>query len=181
MVGGKNLTRPSCGWARRRSSRCGTRNRRRCWLAGGMAQTVSAAPSCAPRWPVGPPLGGAAGVLLAVVVLLPDLLGLDRFVIFAALVALRPQLIAATMLLAVLVMLRWRRRWPQAVGVLLVCLVAAALVVPRAVTHPAPAPGGQELTVLSFNVDRGQADVPALAATIRRGRPDVVVLPEAAG
>ena len=36
------------------------------------------------------------------------------------------------------------------------------------------------MTVLSFNVDQGEADVPALARTIRAARPDVVVLPEAA-
>jgi endonuclease/exonuclease/phosphatase (EEP) superfamily protein YafD len=144
-----------------------------------MTQTVFAAPRRL-RWPVGRLLGGVAVVLLAILVLLPDLLGLDRFVIFAMLVALRPQLTAVTVLLAVLVMLGWRRRWPQAVAVLLVCLVATAIVVPRVVPRPAPAPGGHELTVLSFNVDQGQADVPALAAAIRRSRPDVVVLPEAA-
>jgi endonuclease/exonuclease/phosphatase (EEP) superfamily protein YafD len=146
-----------------------------------MARSVSAAPGRAPRWSTGRLAVGGAGVLLAVVVLLPDLLGLDRLAPFAAVVALRPQLTVATAVSALLVLLGWRRRrWPEACAVLAVCLVAGACVVPRAFAAPSPAPGGRDLTVLSFNVDQGGADVPALAAEIRRARPDLVVLPEAA-
>ena len=96
---------------------------------------------------------------------------------FAALLALRPQLTAATALAALLVLLGRR---PEAGAVLLVCLTAGVLVAPRAVTHGPPPSAGRDLTVLAFNVDRGQADIPTLAATIRWDRPDVVVLPEAA-
>lgn len=132
------------------------------------------------RWGVGRVLAGAAVVGLAVVLLLPDLLGLDRRVFFAAVVAIRPQLTGATALLALIVMVAWRQRRPEAGAVLLVCLVAGAFVVPRAVAET-PAPGtGPEMTVLSFNVDQGGASVPALATTIRASRPDLVVLPEAA-
>ncbi|MCD2196093.1 endonuclease/exonuclease/phosphatase family protein [Actinomycetospora endophytica] len=145
-----------------------------------MAQTVSAVGGRAPRRPIARAIIGVVVVLLAVVVLLPDLLGLDRFVLLAAMVALRPQLTVLLALAALLVLLVRRRRWPESCAVIAVCLVAATLVVPRAFAQPSPPPGGRALTVLSFNVDQGGADVGALAAEIRRARPDVVVLPEAA-
>src|SRR5690349_4588947 len=145
-----------------------------------MAQTVPAAPNGASRLSVGRLLAGAVVVLLTVLVVLPDLLGLDRWVPFAALLALRPQLTAATLLTALLVLLGRPGRRPEAGAVLLVCLTAGVLVTPRAVTHGSPPSSGRELTMLAFNVDRGQADVPTLAATIRQDRPDVIVLPEAA-
>jgi endonuclease/exonuclease/phosphatase (EEP) superfamily protein YafD len=56
--------------------------------------------------------------------------------------------------------------------------VALGAVLPRAVPGPAP-PAGPALTVLSFNVFQGAADVGALAAEIHQSRPDLVVLPEA--
>lgn len=144
-----------------------------------MAQTVPVRSSRASRWPVGRLVVVLVGVAGAVLVLLPDQLGLDRWVPFAGLVALRPQLTVVAAAVAA-PLLAWRRARAVAAAVLLVCLVAAALVVPRAVSRAEPATGGPGLTVLSFNVDQGEADVPVLAATIRRERPDVVVLPEAA-
>ncbi|HEY2192756.1 MAG TPA: endonuclease/exonuclease/phosphatase family protein [Actinomycetospora sp.] len=116
---------------------------------------------------------------LAVVILLPDVVGLDRSVPFAALAAFRPLLTVVTVLVA-LAMLTWRGARTLAAAVLMVCVAAGALVVPRAVPRTVPAANGPYLTVLSFNVDQGEADVAAVAATIRRERPDVVVLPEAA-
>jgi endonuclease/exonuclease/phosphatase (EEP) superfamily protein YafD len=118
-------------------------------------------------------------VVVTALVLLPDRLGLDRSVPFAVLAAFRPQLVVVTAL-AALAMIAWRRVRVAGVAALLMCLVAGALVVPRAVASTVPAPHGLELTVLSFNVDEGRADVSTLAATIRRERPDVVVLPESA-
>jgi endonuclease/exonuclease/phosphatase (EEP) superfamily protein YafD len=113
------------------------------------------------------------------VVLLPDRLGLDGWIPLTAAVAIRAQLAVAVAVPALL-LLGSRRCRPIAGAVLAVCAVTGALVAPRVVTAP-PRPGpGPTMTVLSLNVDQGQADVAALVATIRAARPDVVVLPEAA-
>ncbi|WP_433783478.1 endonuclease/exonuclease/phosphatase family protein [Actinomycetospora sp. CA-101289] len=125
-------------------------------------------------------------MLVAAAVLLPDLVALDRWLPFAATVALRPVLTAATAVLVLLLAL-WRRRRGTSrragtvalVGTALVVGVAAALVVPRTVAADPPPPGGTPLTVLSFNAYEGQADVDVLADLVRRERPDLVVLPEA--
>jgi endonuclease/exonuclease/phosphatase (EEP) superfamily protein YafD len=61
---------------------------------------------------------------------------------------------------------------------LVVLALGVAILAPRLVTDPLPS-GGETLKVLSFNVFTGDADVDALADTIRRERPDVVALPEA--
>jgi len=74
----------------------------------------------------------------------------------------------------VLVQRRW---WPVALVLGAVAGVALGAVLPRAVAGPAPL-AGPELTVLSFNVFDGRADVAALAAEINQSRPDLVVLPE---
>jgi endonuclease/exonuclease/phosphatase (EEP) superfamily protein YafD len=52
------------------------------------------------------------------------------------------------------------------------------MVLPRVVADPEPTTG-TPLTVLSFNVYEGHADVAALAAAIADRRPDLVSLPEA--
>lgn len=61
-------------------------------------------------------------------------------------------------------------------------VVALAVGLP-AVAHrrPAPhhAPSADDVTVLVLNVWHGRADTAALAALVERGRPDLVVLPEA--
>lgn len=116
----------------------------------------------------------------AVLVLLPDLLRLDRYLPFAQLVAFRPQLVTVGLALAVLVALR--RSWrPAAAGLAAVALVGGALLVPRAVAGgfaAEPAPGAAGLTVLALNVKRGSADLDRVAGMIRRFRPDLVSLPE---
>ncbi|GAA4914886.1 endonuclease/exonuclease/phosphatase (EEP) superfamily protein YafD [Actinomycetospora succinea] len=122
--------------------------------------------------------------VLAVLVLLPDLLGLDRHLPFAVFSALRPALtvVAAAGLVLVAVVLRRRLRATGVVGlaaVAVVVAVAAAIVVPRAIPAPPPPPGGTPLTVLELNAFEGNADAGALAAVVRRERPDLVVLPEA--
>ncbi|GAA0930722.1 endonuclease/exonuclease/phosphatase family protein [Pseudonocardia zijingensis] len=127
------------------------------------------------RWPA------LLFVAVVVVLALPDLVGLDRFTPLAQLVALRPYLLGGLALLAaaLLVLARWvRGAAVAAAGVTAVLLVAAAMVVPRAMPTPAPE-GGRTLTVAAFNTYSGGADVPAVAALIREERPDLVSLVEA--
>ncbi|NMO92513.1 endonuclease/exonuclease/phosphatase family protein [Actinomycetospora sp. TBRC 11914] len=120
----------------------------------------------------------AVATLLAVVVLVPDTVGLDRVLPFAVLAALRPDLAAGLGGVA-LVLLAWRRRWwPALVPVLVVAAVAGAVVVPRAVAAPAPPPGGTALTVLELNAFEGHADPRAIAALARSQGADLIVLPE---
>lgn len=116
--------------------------------------------------------------VLTAVFLAPELFGLAEVLPFAPLVAFRPAAAVGLLVLAVLVVLVRRRWWPVALAVWVVAAVALGVVVPRAIAGPAPGPG-RTLTLLSFNVDDGHADVPTLARTIRTARPDVVVLPEA--
>src|SRR4051812_21666779 len=125
-------------------------------------------------------------VVLAALVLLPDLVGLDRHLPFAVSAALRPLLpvLAAAGLVPPLAVPRCRPRRRRAgavglAGVAVVVALATAFVVPRAIAEEPPPPGGTPLTVLSFNAFEGQADVDALAEVIRRERPDLAVLPEA--
>jgi len=122
----------------------------------------------------------ASGVL-AVLVLLPDLVGgLDRVLPFAVFAALRLQLAVAAALVAVGGLVLRRRWWPALVPVLVVAAVAVGLVVPRGIAGDPPPPGGTELTVLELNAFEGAADVSTVAAIVARERPDVVVLAEAA-
>ncbi len=121
----------------------------------------------------------AVATVLAVVVLLPDLLGLDRFLPFAVFAALRPDLAVGVGVIAlVLLVVRGRRWWPVLVPALVVAVVAGALVVPRAVAQPAPPPGGTELTVLELNAFEGHADPVTIAGLARSEHADLVVLPE---
>ncbi|NMI01282.1 endonuclease/exonuclease/phosphatase family protein [Pseudonocardia acidicola] len=125
----------------------------------------------------------AAGLLTAVAAagVLPDLLfRMDRYSPFAQLIAFRPLLLAADMMLAaiaVLITCVRRRAWPFAAGLVAIALVGGAMVLPRAVADPLPT-SGRPLTVLSFNVFEGNADVDAVAELIRSERPDLVSLPE---
>ncbi|MGH3844710.1 MAG: hypothetical protein ACRDS0_25200 [Pseudonocardiaceae bacterium] len=57
-------------------------------------------------------------------------------------------------------------------------VLAVAAVLPRTVPSSAPAVGGRDLSVLSFNVYDGRADAAVLAQVIRNGRPDLVALPK---
>ncbi len=123
-------------------------------------------------------------VLAAAVGLLPDLLGLDRHSPFAQLVAFRPALLAGLAVLAVVatvVAVVRRRGWTLAGGLLAVALAASLLVLPRAVaTGEVPEPG-HPLTVLTVNTFEGEADVEAVAALVRSGRPDLIAITESAG
>ncbi len=152
-----------------------------------VSDPVTATSAPRPRAVRGAILRVAVPVVLAAGLLLPDLVGLDRWLPFAVFVALRPVLTALTVV-GVAAALLWRRRRAAPrrtsgllglVGVAAVAVVAATLVVPRAVPDPAPPPGGTELTVLELNVYEGGADVATVAAIIDRAHPDLVVLPEA--
>lgn len=121
---------------------------------------------------------GVVVVVAAVLVVLPDLFRLDRYIPFAQLVALRPYLLVLTAVAAVLVALR-RRWWPPAAGLGLVVLVGAALVVPRAVGSEPAGAAPRVLTVLALNVQEGSASVQRIAGLIRRYDPDLIALPEA--
>lgn len=140
--------------------------------------------------PRGPRRRGRARWLWALVLglgaaalVLPDLVGADRYFPFAQLIAFRPLSVGAVLVLALLAALvtAFRRRcWPVPAALLLVALAGAALVVPRTVAEPAPA-GGRTLTVLALNVYEGEADADSLAALIRTENPDIVSIPEAGG
>jgi endonuclease/exonuclease/phosphatase (EEP) superfamily protein YafD len=120
-------------------------------------------------------------VVLAVLVavfLVPELFGLANVLPFAPLVAFRPATAVGLVVLAVLVVLVRRRWWPLALAVGVVAAVALGMVVPRMIAGAAPGPG-RTLTLLSFNVYGGHADVSILARVIHTARPDVIVLPEA--
>ena len=119
----------------------------------------------------------ALGVLAAMF-LAPELFGLAEVPRFAPLVAFRPAAAVGLLVSAVLVVLVRRRWWPGALAVWVVAAVVLGMVVPRAIAGPAPGPG-RTLTLLSFNVYEGHADVLALARIIHTARPDVIVLPEA--
>lgn len=124
-----------------------------------------------------------AGLCTVVVALaaVPDLLfDLDRVNPFAELVAVRPVMLAGlVMVIAVLVVGRFRRRaLPFTAGALVVLLAGLVMLVPRAVAGAVPT-GGRALTVLVFNTFDGAADVEALASFIRTEHPDLVSLPEA--
>jgi endonuclease/exonuclease/phosphatase (EEP) superfamily protein YafD len=127
-------------------------------------------------------------VLAAAVGLLPDLLGLDRRSPFAQAVSFRPALLAGLAVLAVVATVAAgarRRGWTLAGGLLAVALAASLLVLPRAVAAwevPEPdRPSGRPLTVLAVNTFEGEADVEAVAALVRSGRPDLIALTESAG
>jgi hypothetical protein len=142
-----------------------------------------------------PGAGGIIGALIvagiAIVVLFPEVLGLDARSPFAQVVAFRPQLAAVAVVLAALAGLgAWTRRsGPDAllvaVALGLVGIVALVDVGARA-TGSAPAVGtggaaGGSLVVLSLNTYKGQADPDALADLVRDRSPDLIALPEARG
>ncbi|GAA4543456.1 endonuclease/exonuclease/phosphatase family protein [Pseudonocardia xishanensis] len=127
-------------------------------------------------------VGAIAFALVVSVFLVPDLwFGLDRWSPFTQLIAFRPVLVVAVAVMVVvlaLVTVGMRRAWPFPVAMLVVLALGVSMLAPRMVADPAPT-GGETLKVLSFNVYTGDADVDALAETIRTERPDVVALPEA--
>ncbi|MEJ2868934.1 endonuclease/exonuclease/phosphatase family protein [Actinomycetospora sp. OC33-EN08] len=124
----------------------------------------------------------AAGLVVVVavaVLLVPDRLGLDRFLPFVGFVLVRAPATLAVVVIGLLALAVRARWWPTIVPVLVIAGVSTAALVPRLVPD-GPAPDdGPDIVVMVQNVDRGSADVPALAAILRERRPDVVVLPEA--
>lgn len=128
----------------------------------------------------------ARGVAIVVVVLglalvlLPDLVLLDRLTPFAQLVAFRPVVLAvATAALAaplILLLVRRRARW-FAAAVLALLVATAGTLATRVLADQVPP--GAALTVLAANVYDGEASVAETAALIAAERPDLVALPEA--
>ena len=123
-------------------------------------------------------IGLVVASVLAVVVLLPDRLGLDHVLPFAVFAALRPDLAAGIGGVALVLLVLRRRWWPVLVPALVVAVVAGVIVVPRAIAGPAPAPGGTELTVLELNAFEGHADARTVAALALARHADLVVMPE---
>jgi endonuclease/exonuclease/phosphatase (EEP) superfamily protein YafD len=129
------------------------------------------------RW--GRVLLGVAVVVVVAVVLVPDRLGLDGVLPFVAFVLVRAPATIVVVVLALLALAVRARWWPTVVPVLLIAAVSVAALLPRVLPNgPGPDPG-PDLVVMTLNVDRGSADVTALAALLHLRRPDVVVLPEA--
>jgi endonuclease/exonuclease/phosphatase (EEP) superfamily protein YafD len=143
-------------------------------------------------------LGVVVGAVVALALLLPGYVGLDRLTPFVQLAALTPMLLVVITgsvfvgrIAGVLVTRRRRgrpldERYPRLFAFGFAAMVTAAVgaltaagIVGSRLLADDPAPPGRPLTVLALNVDHGAADVGALAATVRARDPDVVVLPEA--
>ena len=129
-------------------------------------------------------VAGVVG-MCAVFVLAPDVLRLERFAPFAEMLALRPMGAVCLLLVAVGIVVARPAWWPSAAALAAIALAAVVFVlfsrvVPLGSARAlSTAPGQPTLSVLSFNVFDGQADVPSLGHTITAERPDLVVLPEA--
>jgi endonuclease/exonuclease/phosphatase (EEP) superfamily protein YafD len=122
---------------------------------------------------------GLVVVVAVAVLLVPDRLGLDQTLPFVGFVLVRAPATLAVVVLALLALAVRGRWWPTVVPVLVIGCVSAAALVPRLVPDGPGLDPGPDVVVLVQNVDRGSADVPALAAVLRERRPDVLVLPEA--
>ncbi len=149
----------------------------------GGAPEPATGPVRVPRARRGPrPVRVLLGVLVVAVVtlvLVPDRIGLDGTLPVVAFVLVRAPatiLVVVLALLALAVRARW---WPTVVPVLLVAALSVAALVPRVLPDGPGPDAGPDLVVMTLNVDRGSADVPALARLLHLRRPDVVVLPEA--
>jgi endonuclease/exonuclease/phosphatase (EEP) superfamily protein YafD len=118
-------------------------------------------------------------LLIVAVPLYPELYGLDEVTPFTQLVAFRPQLLVLTLVLGLVMLVRWN--WRIAAGlVILLALTGGALTAPRNLSNPEPPPPGtRELTIMVANVLGGGADAGDVAKLIQERRPDVVSLPEA--
>lgn len=119
-------------------------------------------------------------LIIGVMLLAPDIIGLEPVVPFAMIGALRPAVTIAVLMLAILALTR--RRWrPMAAAMLGLALLSTAFVLhSRAFpTSPPEAGSRTSLSILSFNVYAGAADEFAVARVIASARPDLVVLPEA--
>lgn len=118
-------------------------------------------------------------VVVVAVVLVPDRLGLDGVLPFVGFVLVRAPATILVVVLALLGLAVRGRWWPTVVPVLLVAAVSVTALLPRVLPDgPGPDPG-PDLVVMTFNIDRGSANIGALARLLHLHRPDVVVLPEA--
>jgi len=116
----------------------------------------------------------------SVALLFPEWLDLGNSLPFVTVVSFRPAEAAGLVVAALLVVAVKREWWPQASAVGVIAALALGFVVTsRATSAPPTADSGPVLTLLSFNVYDGHADITALAREILRDRPDLVVLPEA--
>lgn len=113
----------------------------------------------------------------AAVVVFADRVGLDHRTPFVQLIAFRPQLAVAVVVLAVLAAALGRVGWPVATALGLVGVLGLLAVLPRATGQADGAPP-PTLDVLTVNTYLGRADPAALADLVRRRAPAVVVLPE---
>lgn len=125
-------------------------------------------------------LCGAVLAPASLLYLAPEMYGLGTESPFIQVVAFRPYFAAAQLLLAVVAVVFRRRWWPACALVGGVAVLMLSIVLPRAVAGPpVDHPATDVLSVLSFNVLDGEADVVALASAVSSYRPDLVVLPEA--
>ncbi|GAA4779317.1 hypothetical protein GCM10023200_10540 [Actinomycetospora chlora] len=117
---------------------------------------------------------GAVGAGAAAVLLVPELVGLERTFPWPIALAARPALAAGVDVAAGTLAAVSRRARPAALG----AAAVSRLVLARPRRHR-ERPGPGRLTVLVANVWQGRADPGALARLLAAHRPDVVVLPEA--
>ena len=105
------------------------------------------------------------------------LFGLERGPLIA-LIAFTPY-VAATAVIPIAVA-AWCRRLAPAIAAVVVALVLATLVLPRAFGGPtdAASPGGPELRVLAANVSFGKADAGDLVDLVRELDTDVLAIEE---
>jgi endonuclease/exonuclease/phosphatase (EEP) superfamily protein YafD len=118
--------------------------------------------------------GGGAGALL----ILADLLALDRRFPFVATVAWRPQSAVAAAALALGLATRRGLR-PAAVSLGVVAVAGVALAAGRASAPGLARSAPDDMSILTFNALRGGADTRRLAEVITREEPDLVALTEA--
>lgn len=121
--------------------------------------------------------------MVAAGALLPDRYGAGRHTLGVAVLALRPQLTAATAAAALLAAARRHRPLAAGLGGAAASGLAACLAA-RAQPHRRPPGGahpatGHPLTLLTANVLHGRAAPAELARLIEHGAPDLVALPEA--
>jgi endonuclease/exonuclease/phosphatase (EEP) superfamily protein YafD len=128
-------------------------------------------------------VAGLVGVC-AVLVLAPDVFRLDRHAPFPGLLAFRPVTAVCLLLVAAGIVVARRSWWPSAAALAAIALPVAVFVllsraIPMSTATPKAAADPRTLSVLSFNVYNGRADIASLAHIIAAERPDLVVLPEA--
>lgn len=104
------------------------------------------------------------------------LVGIDGTRYLAATTALTPYFTVAGVLLGGLALLL--RRWAVGAVTLLVAVVLAAAVVPRAFPDPRPVGVGREVTVMAANLLVGKAEAEAVVAAVKAHRVDVLTMQE---